>query len=70
MRLAPDVDPRSLQHKAVSRSAHIRQTVFLVALLLAGLLISIFVVRFLDPPKTGATSPRHVASRSMGAMPV
>lgn len=70
MRFSPDADARSLQHKAASRSAHIRQTMFLLALLLAGLLISFFVVRYIDPPRTGAvTSPDRLALVPMGATP-
>lgn len=67
MRFSPDADAHSLQHKTASRSAHIRQTVFLLALLLAGLLVSIFVVRYLDPPKTGAVPPDRRAAGTTGA---
>lgn len=54
MRFSPDADARSLQYKASSRSARIRQVVFLLALLLVGLVISIFVVRYIDPPRIGS----------------
>jgi hypothetical protein len=70
MRSSPHTDARSLEHKPSGRSAHIRQTAFLLALLLAGLVISFVVVRYVDPPKTGAVvAPDGSASSRMGAMP-
>jgi hypothetical protein len=70
MRSSPHTDARSLEHKPSGRSAHIRQTAFLLALLLAGLVISFVVVRYLDPPKTGAvTVPERLTSLRVGAIP-
>ena len=70
MRSSTDTDARSLERKRAGRSAHIRQTVFLLALLLAGLVISFVVVRYLDPPKIGAiAAPERLISMPVGAMP-
>ena len=69
MPFSPDTDGRSLAHKPSIRSAHIRQTVFLLALLLAGLVISFVVVRYLDPPKIGTIAvPEQPGSLRVGAM--
>lgn len=68
MRFSPDADAHSLQYKASSRSARIRQAVFLLALLLVGLAISIFVVRYLDPPRTGALALPRQPIAGMGGV--
>lgn len=51
MRLSPDADAHSSPYKTASHSTHIRQTVLLLALLLAGLVISFVIVRHIDLPR-------------------
>ncbi len=79
MRFSPDADARPLQYKAASRSTHLRQTMILLALLIAGVVISVIVIRHVDPPrahvvtapeKTGATeTPDLPAGAHAGAIP-
>jgi hypothetical protein len=79
MRFSPDADARSMQYKTASHSTHLRQTLLLLALFIAGVVISVIVVRHVDPPrahivnapeKTGAAqTPDLPAGKPAGVVP-
>lgn len=79
MRFSPDAEARSFQYKTPSHCTHLRQTLLLLALFIAGVVISVIVIRHVDPPradilaapeKTGATQTPDLLSRKIaGVLP-
>ena len=68
MRRSPDANSPSRQDHAAQSPSHILQTAFLIVLLLAGLLISFLVVRYIDPgaSKSGVVSMPEVHAVERG----